>query len=97
VVQVGGTAIGFLTDFTSDIKAEVIKEYVCQTAPTPAFLASGNLFETFKASAHFVPVTLRSIAKSRSQRHGCTGYLESTRHNNWKPENHLQQRNLNCL
>ena len=55
VVQVGGTAIGFLTDFTSDIKAEVIKEYVCQTAPTPAFLVSGNQSHTFKASALFVP------------------------------------------
>jgi hypothetical protein len=55
VVQVGGTAIGFLTDFTSDIKAEVIKEYICQTAPTPAFLASGNQSNAFKASALFVP------------------------------------------
>ena len=55
VVQIGGTAIGFLTDFTTDIKAEVIKEYVCQSAPTPAFLASGNQSNTFKASALFVP------------------------------------------
>lgn len=30
VVQVAGTAIGYLNDFTMDSKAEVIKEYTCQ-------------------------------------------------------------------
>ena len=29
VVQVAGTAIGYLTDFTMDSKAELIKEYTC--------------------------------------------------------------------
>jgi len=57
VVQVGGTAIGFLTDFTMDVKAEMIKEYVCSSggSPSPAFTASGNQSYTFKASALYVP------------------------------------------
>jgi len=55
VVQVGGTAVGFLTDFSMDVKAEMIKEYVCQSTPTAAFVASGNQSNTFKASALFVP------------------------------------------
>jgi hypothetical protein len=55
VVQVAGTAIGYLTDFTMDAKAELIKEYVCQSVATPAFTASGNQSYTFKASALYVP------------------------------------------
>jgi hypothetical protein len=61
VVQIGGTAIGFLTDFTSDFKAELIKEYVCQTAATPAVLDSGNQSYTFKASMLFVPSTYAAM------------------------------------
>ena len=45
VVQVGSTAIGFLTDFTSDIKAEVIKEYVCQTAANTCFFGQRQSIE----------------------------------------------------
>jgi hypothetical protein len=57
VVQVGGTAIGYLTDFSMDTKADLIKEYVCQSggSAASAFLASGNQSYTFKASALFVP------------------------------------------
>jgi hypothetical protein len=58
---VGGTAIGFLTDFTMDVKAEMVKEYVCQSTPTPAFVASGNQTNTFKASALFVPSTYATL------------------------------------
>jgi hypothetical protein len=61
VVQVATVAIGFLTDFTMDIKAEAIKEYVCQPAATPAVLLSGNQTNTFKASALFVPSTYATL------------------------------------
>ncbi len=61
VVQIGGTAIGYLTDFTTDVKAELIKEYVCQSAATPAFTASGNQSYTFKASALFVPANYAAL------------------------------------
>ncbi len=57
VVQVGGTAIGYLTDFTMDVKEELIKEYVCAQggSATPAFMAGGNQSYTFKASSLYVP------------------------------------------
>ena len=63
VVQVGGTAIGFLTDFTMDVKAEMIKEYVCSSggSPSPAFTASGNQSYTFKASALYVPANYAAL------------------------------------
>jgi len=63
VVQVGGAAIGFLTDFTMDVKAEMIKEYVCASggSPSPAFTASGNQSYTFKASALYVPANYAAL------------------------------------
>jgi len=63
VVQVGGAAIGFLTDFTMDVKAEMIKEYVCSSggSPSPAFTASGNQSYTFKASALYVPANYAAL------------------------------------
>ncbi len=61
VVQLTGTAIGYLTDFTMDVKAEMVKEYVCQTTPQPAFTASGNQSYTFKASALFVPANYAAM------------------------------------
>ena len=61
IVQLAGTAIGYLTDFTSDFKAEMIKEYVCQATATPAFTASGNQSYTFKASALFVPANYAAM------------------------------------
>ena len=63
VVQVGGAAIGFLTDFTMDVKAEMIKEYVCASggSPSPAFTASGNQTYTFKASALYVPANYAAL------------------------------------
>src|SRR5208283_2558594 len=72
VVQVAGVAIGYLTDFTMDMKAEVIKEYVCNTSGTisgitaanPAFTASGNQSYTFKASALFIPVLYAAQANN---------------------------------
>ena len=41
VVQAGGTAIGFLTDFTMDVKAEMIKEYVCASGGSPSSAFTG--------------------------------------------------------
>jgi len=63
VVQVGGAAIGFLTDFTMDVKAEMIKEYVCASggSPSPVFTASGNQSYTFKASALYVPANYAAL------------------------------------
>jgi len=50
VVQVGGSAIGFLTDFTMDVKAEMIKEYVC---------SSGGLHRQLSRQAATNPTHLR--------------------------------------
>ena len=63
VVQVGGSAIGFLTGFTMDVKAEMIKEYVCALggSPSPAFTESGNQSYTFKASALYVPANYAAL------------------------------------
>ena len=53
----------FLTDFTMDVKAEMIKEYVCASggSPSPAFTASGNQSYTFKASALYVPANYAAL------------------------------------
>ena len=90
VVQVGGTAIGFLTDFTMNIKAEMVKEYVCQPTPTAAFVASGNQSNIFKASALFVPSTYATLL-SDVLNGTLVHYLGTTRHHRWKPEGYADQ------
>ena len=57
IVKLQSDLIGMLQDFTMDVKAEVIKEYVCSSggSAAPAFLASGNQSITFKASSLFIP------------------------------------------
>ena len=78
----GGAAIGFLTDFTMDVKAEMIKEYVCASggSPSPAFTASGNQSYTFKASALYVPANYAALLSDVTRGHVSYGYLGSTRH-----------------
>ncbi len=46
-----------------DVKAEMIKEYVCTSggSPSPAFTASGNQSYTFKASALYVPANYAAL------------------------------------
>ena len=101
VVQVGGATIGFLTDFTMDVKAEMIKEYVCASggSPSPAFTASGNQSYTFKASALYVPANYAALLTDVLNGSISYGYLGTTRHNYrlGNSKNHVKQRCLNSL
>ena len=61
VVQVGGTAIGFLTDFTTDIKAEVIKEYVCQTSANTGFFGQRQPNQHIQGFSTLCPITYAAL------------------------------------
>lgn len=60
VVQVAGVAIGYLTDFTMDSKAEMIKEYTCQ----------------FGTQATATATLISEVVTSISVGAGGTGYMQ---------------------
>jgi len=62
VVEVSGTPIGYLQDFTWELKADEIEEFTASPSgtPSPAFLGSGNQHISWKANMLWVSANYAS-------------------------------------